>query len=199
MTKYNFHFTREPHETTKAHSRRVREGFFDRYCQGLGIDIGCGFDPVDSGGEVYMFDMIHGQGDATHMEHVPDAHFDYVHTSHILEHIEDPETAIRHWWRILKPGGYLIIMVPERDLYEKKRTLPSRWNGDHKRFYLLDFYDPPHTVGLVHWLGQQLASLGPGMNYKVLEARTLQEEPDSPPEVHSGGEYSIEVVVKKLK
>lgn len=199
MTKYNFHFDRVPAETSKAHPRRERESFFKNYCAGLGIDIGCGFDPIDSGGEVYMFDMIHGQGDATRMDHVDDATFDYVHSSHLLEHIEEPEIAVRNWWRVLKPGGYLLIMVPERDLYEGKTSLPSRWNEDHKRFYLLDFYEPPCTVGIVHWLGQQLSSFGSGMNYKILSARTLQEEPDSPPEVHSAGEYAIELVVKKLR
>jgi SAM-dependent methyltransferase len=201
MTQYNFHFQRRPAETSKAHARRLSEGMFDKYCRGLGIDIGCGNDPIDPGDdrEVYMFDMIHGQGDATFLHHVGNERFDYVHSSHLLEHIADDATAIKNWWRVLKPGGYMILLLPERDLYEKKRTLPSNWNGDHKRFYLLDFYDPPHTVGLVHWLGARLAPLGPGMNYKILSARTLQEEPDSPPHVHSGGEYSIEVVIKKLR
>ena len=33
-------------ETAKAHARREREGFFDKYCKGEGLDIGYGGDPV---------------------------------------------------------------------------------------------------------------------------------------------------------
>ncbi len=31
-----------PGETSKAHSRRVREGFFENYCKREGLDIGFG-------------------------------------------------------------------------------------------------------------------------------------------------------------
>jgi hypothetical protein len=33
-------------ETSKSQQRREQEGFFDRYCQGKGLDIGCGKDPL---------------------------------------------------------------------------------------------------------------------------------------------------------
>jgi hypothetical protein len=34
------------HKTSKGHSRRQREGYFDRIVVGRGIDIGCGDDPM---------------------------------------------------------------------------------------------------------------------------------------------------------
>ena len=32
-------------------------------------------------------------------------------------------------------GGYLVVMVPHRHLYERRPDLPSRWNPEHCRFY----------------------------------------------------------------
>lgn len=41
-----------------------------------------------------------------------DASFDAVVFSEILEHLEDPATAIREGARVLRPGGRMIISVP---------------------------------------------------------------------------------------
>jgi SAM-dependent methyltransferase len=54
-----------------------------------------------------------------------------VHSSHCLEHVNDPACGLKNWFRALKPGGYLIITVPDEDMYEQGQ-FPSTWNGDHK-------------------------------------------------------------------
>ena len=71
------------------------------------------------------------QGDAQYMRGINDNKYDFVHSSHCLEHMEDPIIALRNWIRITKPGGYLVITVPEEFLYEHGQW-PSRFNGDHK-------------------------------------------------------------------
>jgi ubiquinone/menaquinone biosynthesis C-methylase UbiE len=38
--------------------------------------------------------------------------FDVLIASDVLEHIKDEDKALREWYRILKPGGTLIIFVP---------------------------------------------------------------------------------------
>ena len=72
-----------------------------------------------------------GDGDATFMESVKDETYDFVHSSHCLEHLLDPEKGLRNWFRILKPGGYLVVIVPDEDLYEQG-VFPSTFNADHK-------------------------------------------------------------------
>jgi len=109
-----------------------------------------------------------------------------------LEHMDDPAVAIENWWRVLRPGGYLILYVPHRDLYEKKKELPSRWNIDHKHYFLIDKDEGPVTIGLVPLIERTLS------NAVIVYAKECREGFKDPGlEVHSMGEYSIEIVVKK--
>ncbi len=137
-----------------ASKRRKKEGFFDLYCQGKGIDIGAGCDPVTPTAEVW--DKDHGHGDATFMNGKKDASYDYVYSSHCLEHIKDLSLALNNWWRLVKPGGYLIILIPHRNLYEQKHELPSRFNVGHEHFFLIDRDEVPSTIGIVGLIGKTL-------------------------------------------
>ena len=65
------------------------------------------------------------------MEGVEDESFDFVHSSHCLEHLVEPQEGLANWFRILRPGGHLVITVPDEDLYEQG-VFPSTFNSDHK-------------------------------------------------------------------
>ena len=130
------------HEQSKAAKRRYNDGaFHSRYFVGNGIDIGGAPDPLAQYSEMFLgmeevqiWDI--GNGDAQYMKGVPNDHFDFVHSSHCLEHMVDVNIALENWIRILKPGGYLIITVPDEDLYEHCQW-PSRFNSDHKWSFTL--------------------------------------------------------------
>jgi SAM-dependent methyltransferase len=123
-------------ETSKAFNRRLRLGYFEKYLTGNGIDIGAGDDVlVVLQGTVQRWDKENG--DAHTLTGIPDNHFDFVYSSHCLEHLSHPEIAVENWVRVLKPGGYLFFMVPDADLYEQG-VWPSRGNGEHKHRYSID-------------------------------------------------------------
>jgi 2-polyprenyl-3-methyl-5-hydroxy-6-metoxy-1,4-benzoquinol methylase len=42
----------------------------------------------------------------------PDNHFDAVHSAHVIEHVYDPVALLKECYRILKPGGTLVIITP---------------------------------------------------------------------------------------
>lgn len=52
--------------------------------------------------------------DATNLAGAPDARYDFVLASHVLEHVANPIKALREWRRVLVPGGLLVVIVPDR-------------------------------------------------------------------------------------
>jgi SAM-dependent methyltransferase len=100
--------------------------------RGKGIDIGCGPDPVTP--DARRFDLE--DGDANVASQYVKEQFDFVYSSHCLEHMHDPKATILDWWKLVKPGGYLFVMVPDEDLYEQG-VFPSRFNPDHKATFTL--------------------------------------------------------------
>ncbi len=122
-------------ETSKCHQMRLENRHFEKYLHGRGIDIGCGLDPLKPPhGTVEKWDLQ--EGDAKYLEGIPDNTFDFVYSSHCLEHLTDIPVALRNWRRVLKPTGILYFVVPDFLLYEKL-CFPSRYNSDHKHTFSL--------------------------------------------------------------
>lgn len=177
-------------ETSKACDRRSKEGFY-KYLEGTGLDIGYkgsvkDADPIVN--NAIGIDTDYPGYDGVHLPFASETR-DFVYNSHCLEHIKDWKEAIREWMRVVKIGGYLIITVPHMYLYEKKASLPSRWNGDHKRFY---------TPGSL--MIEVENALSPN-SYRVVYLKDCDEGFDYNigPTNHSCGEYQIELVLKKIK
>lgn len=124
-------------ECSKSIARRLADSrFARRYFVGAGVDIGGKPDPLSLYQEFFplmksvrTWDLE--DGDAQLMEGVQDASFDFVHSSHCLEHLVDPRVGLAHWLRVLRPGGHLVVTVPDEDLYEQG-IFPSTFNRDHK-------------------------------------------------------------------
>ena len=79
--------------------------------------------------------------------HYPDNSFDIVQCSHVLEHVDDDQKALAEFWRILKPNGSAIVLVPITgpathedpsitNPVEREKTFGQ---FDHLRSYGLDF------------------------------------------------------------
>jgi SAM-dependent methyltransferase len=98
-----------------------------RQCQpfitGKLLDVGCGNRPYEktffSGAAQYIGcdylsdrskpDVICSALDLT----FPDNSFDTVVSTEVLEHVPDPQRAIREMYRVVKPGGYVILSTPQ--------------------------------------------------------------------------------------
>jgi ubiquinone/menaquinone biosynthesis C-methylase UbiE len=75
--------------------------------------------------------------DAVNITNVPDESYDFVFSSHSLEHIANPLKAINEWLRIIKKDGHIVIIVPEKSMcfdhkreYSKFATLLSQYEKD---------------------------------------------------------------------
>lgn len=96
------------------------------------LDIGAGADVVVPG--AIPFDLVHG--DANHITAFEAGSFDCVYSSHCLEHMHEPAASLANWWSLVRPGGSMIVIVPDEDLYEQGR-FPSIFNGDHKNTFTI--------------------------------------------------------------
>jgi len=130
-------------------SEKVRYEVLPYLARG-GLDLGCGPQKVwphligiDSGKDTELFglefrpDLI--LPDAARLSLFADQSAEAVFSSHLLEHIEDWQGALREWWRLLKVDGHLCLYLPHRDLYPNIGQPEA--NPDHKHDCL-----PEHSV-----------------------------------------------------
>lgn len=190
-------------ECSKSIPRRMAQANFAlRYFKGEGIDIGGKPDPLSL--YAHLFPRMTGvrvwdieDGDAQFMAGVADDSVDFVHSSHCLEHLPDPLLALRHWLRITRPGGYVIVTVPDEDLYEQGQ-FPSTFNPDHKTSFTV--WKPaswaPRSINLLDLLRQ----LGPAARPEKIELLDATYRDDLPRYDQTRipiGECAIEFVVRK--
>lgn len=153
------------------------------YLKGNGIDIGCGSDPVTDqciGIDLPRAAFTHYNGlsennarlhafadDLPFKDHV----LDFVYSSHLLEDFaaEEWPRLLREWVRVLKPGGTLVILIPEVNLWRAAVAAGQPPNDAHRH---------EGTVG-------ELSALAPLVGVEPIRDEQI-------------GDYSILFVGKKL-
>jgi SAM-dependent methyltransferase len=62
-------------------------------------------------------------GEGSDLSQIPDASYDFVLSSHNLEHFANPVKAIREWQRVLRPDGAMILVLPNyKYTFDHRRT-----------------------------------------------------------------------------
>lgn len=57
---------------------------------------------------------------------VPDHAYDFLLSSHNLEHFANPVKGLKEWQRVVKPGGHLIVVLPNyKQTFDRHRTPTS--------------------------------------------------------------------------
>jgi SAM-dependent methyltransferase len=178
-------------ESQKSYQTKLERGFFDRFLSGEAIlDIGFaghGGDGQPIVPQAIGIDKDFPGYDGIRLPFANESQ-DTIYSSHCFEHIEDYAGALREWHRVLKVGGYMIIVVPHQHLFEKRVGLPSAWNLDHKRFYTaasllaeVESSLPPNSFRVRH-----LSDNDQGYDYSV------------PPLDAASGCFEIELVLEKI-
>ena len=78
-------------------------------------------------------------GEATSLSMFPEQSFDFVLSCHSLEHVANPLKALAEWRRVVRPGGYLVLVLPNKSA-----------NFDHRR----------PTTTMTHLLADFTAGVG---------------------------------------
>lgn len=160
-----------------------------KYCHGNGVDIGSGGEPVVPWAmQVELGEEDYAQYNSGHTPATPivwrgsaldlplrDGVADFVYCSHLLEDFADWNPPLREWTRVLKVGGRLVILIPDK----------ARWNEALRRG------QPPNCAhrheGFVGELTGYIDRIG---GFRVLEDRLTNLTPE---------DYSILFVARKEK
>lgn len=102
----------------KKYPKFQEEGFASQFaipfakhvCKGKGVDIGAGCREWSFPGS-YPIDLN------LYLDHhaldLPMRNYDYIFSSHLLEHLETPWTVLDYWYTCLKTGGVLFLYLPD--------------------------------------------------------------------------------------
>jgi len=145
-------------ETNKSYEYRIKKGY-SKFFQGRGLDIGCGKAPLSSSvfhgiTDLMEYDNEEGTSlinDGNTCSNLDDDSFDFVYSSHCLEHMDDPYSAFGHWIRVCKPGGYVFTSVPHEILYEKCMW-PSKFAPHYSSWTLEWESDLPKSVNVNNFI-----------------------------------------------
>lgn len=107
------------------------------FCRGSGLDVGAGKWPLRGARAI---DIADG-GDAYDL---PQGKYDFVFSSHCLEHLVNPVAAIEHWRSRLRQGGTLFLYLPHPDM--------EYWLPQNNRKHLHLFH-PQDTARMLRDLG----------------------------------------------
>jgi|TARA_R100001530_G_scaffold46754_1_gene35136 SAM-dependent methyltransferase len=110
-----------PHFQAAGNASQFAIPFAKHLCKGEGLDIGCnrkewafpGAQPID-----LLFD------DEWEAYNLPDKKYDYIFSSHCLEHLSNWVDALDNWKSHLRAGGVLFLYLPH---YDQKYWRP--WNN----------------------------------------------------------------------
>ena len=65
-------------------------------------------------------------GEGADLRVIPSGKYDFVLSSHMLEHSANPLRALEEWRRVLKPGGAMVLVVPARDgAFDHRRPITT--------------------------------------------------------------------------
>lgn len=132
-----------------AGSEAQKVGFdIVHYLHGRVLDLGCGGRKVFPGKHIIGIDnnvdaKLFGMpanpdinADCDKLGMFADGSIDVIFSSHLIEHFEDTEAALKEWWRVLRPGGRLILYWPHPHWYPCIGMPGS--NPDHKHDIMPD-------------------------------------------------------------
>jgi hypothetical protein len=127
-----------PHFQCEGNASQFAIPFAKHICLGEGLDIGCmkrewafpGATPID-----LSFD------DEYHATNLPGVEYDYIYSSHCLEHVVDWVGILDYWITKVKKGGSIFLYLPD---YSQEYWRP--WNNrKHVNIltpeYLKDYFD----------------------------------------------------------
>ena len=104
---------------------------------------------------------------------VPDNSQDFVISSHVIEHFFDPIKALKEWHRVVRPGGYIFLIVPHKErTFDKERPRTALKELIARHDGLIGETDPSRPAMRGHhsvWITKDFLELCRYLNLKVID------------------------------
>lgn len=100
---------------------------------------------------------------------------DFVVSSHVLEHLPDPIKTLKEWYRVIRPGGYIFMIVPHRDRTFDRNRPRTTLAEPIRRHELGEFPAAPPSGHHSVWITADVVEL---VNYLGLPIVEVQEVDD---------------------
>lgn len=98
-----------PHLQTTGNAARFALPFAKEILSGKGLDIGCNRLEWSFPGSIPIDPILDCKWDAYNL---PEENYDYIFSSHCLEHLHDWVKALDYWKTKLKVGGTIFLYLP---------------------------------------------------------------------------------------
>lgn len=108
-----------PNYLKRGHAANYIIPIAKEFCKGKGLDIGGKLDCHFPGAKIINTELP----DQYHALNLPCKLYDYIFSSHTLEHIFECESTLRYWKEHLKKTGVLFLYLPHPDM--------EYWNPDN--------------------------------------------------------------------
>ncbi len=138
--------------------------------------------------ELHAIVPPHVVADAARFPFAPQS-LDFIIASHVLEHLPFPLAALDHWYSALRPGGLLVLRIPDkRYTFDRQRPRTPLQHLIHEHVHPETFDQRAHFEDWVRHVGgrppaspelqletQQLMDAGYSIHYHVWTDRDLRE------------------------
>lgn len=85
--------------------------------------------------------------DAETLATIADGSFDFLVAAHVIEHMRNPIAALAHWLRVVRDGGLVYLVVPD-----KRRTFDQLRPRTTLEHMVLDYEQPSAERDFEHYL-----------------------------------------------
>ena len=110
-----------PEFQANGNAARFIMPFAQEVCKGKGLDIGCGKEDWSLPGSIPIDVEFADEWDATNL---PDYKYDYIFSSHCLEHLMNWVRVLDYWTTRIRKDGILFLYLPD---YSQEYWRP--WNN----------------------------------------------------------------------
>jgi len=127
------------------------KGIIDNYCIGKGIEIGPGKFPYCNSKNTIFIDKFNNDSVQiiSEAENLPlhDSSFDYILSSHCLEHCPNTLKTLYEWKRVIKGDGILVLILPHG-----KRTFDNGRTLTNLKHHIEDYQNKVSYDDTNHWI-----------------------------------------------